>query len=194
MNITFDATGETSAYFDTLKAICGDTNGKSMMDIGAGFCPTTRHLGFWKTYYIDIVKRDLGEENINFMQRDILEMINHKFPDNIDVSISLDNIEHFYPEDAMKLLIWMMGNSQKQIIFTPLGDYIKVPEQGNTDPDTHKSGWTPEDFNKMGWATITFPNFHPTLNIGAFFSFNCMDIHSEFERVTNELKNKSWTK
>lgn len=194
MNITFQATGETEAYFDTLKAICGDTEGKSMMDIGAGFCPTTRKLGFGKKCFIDIVNRDLGEENVNFKQINILEMINSYPSEIVDVAISLDNIEHFYPKEAMKLLIWMMATSQKQIIFTPLGDYIKVPEQGNTDPDTHKSGWTPEDFNKMGWATITFPNFHPSLGIGAFFSFNCMDIHSEFERVTNELKNKSWAK
>lgn len=194
MNITFQATGDTEAYLDTLVAICGDTEGKAMIDIGCGFCPTTRKLGFTEKKYVDIVVRDLGEENEFFSQMNILDMMQNDLPVKYDVSISLDNIEHFYPEDAIDLLNWMVNNSRKQIVFTPLGDYIKVKEEGNTDPDTHKSGWTSEDFNRMGWATITLPNFHPTLNIGAFFAFKCSDIENEFERITNELKNKSWAK
>jgi len=194
MNLIFQATGETDAYFDTLKAICGDTPDKSMIDIGAGFCPTTRKLGFKEKKYVDIVERDLGEENEFFSQLNILEMIKSKSEKQYDVSISLDNIEHFYKKDATSLINWMVRNSKKQVIFTPLGDYIKIKEEGNTDPDTHKSGWTSKNFNEMGWATITFPNFHPLLGIGAFFAFNCENLKEEFERITNELKNKSWAK
>ena len=78
MNLIFQETGETDAYFDTLKAICGDTPDKSMIDIGAGFCPTTRKLGFKEKKYVDIVERDLGEENEFFSQLNILEMIKSK--------------------------------------------------------------------------------------------------------------------
>jgi len=194
MNLIFTATGETDAYFDTLKAICGDTSNKSMIDIGSGFCPTTRKLGFKEKRYVDIVERDLGEEKHYFVHMDILSMVKSDSDKNYDVSISLDNIEHFWKEDAFDLISWMESNSKKQIIFTPLGDYLTIKDKNNKDPDTHKSGWMPTEFIDRGWVTVTFPNFHPTLGIGAFFAFNCENIKEEFERITNELKNKLWAK
>jgi hypothetical protein len=84
----------------------------------------------------------------------------------------------------------MHRHSHKQIIFTPLGSY-NVTDDDN--PDSHKSGWTPEDF--VDWATISFQNFHPLLQCGAFFAWHhCSDLDKDFERVKSELNNKSWAK
>jgi hypothetical protein len=193
MKMIYICEGNGEVQLDVLKSICGNTDGKSMIDIGSGFCPNTRKLGFTEKLYIDIVERDIVEEKPFFRKCNILVFIQSvEYLEKIDVSISLDNIEHFYKDDAIKILNWMVKNTKKQIIFTPLGDYIKTSEADNTNPDTHKSGWLPKDFEDMGWATIVFKNFHPKLNLGAFFAFKCSNINDEFTRVINELNNKKW--
>ena len=195
MNLTFDISGNGEIYLDVLKTICGDTNNKSMIDLGSGNAPSTRQLGFTFKTYVDIVNRDIQEENKFFEQRDILEMVKENVFPAYDVSISLDNLEHYYKDDALNVLEWVQNNSAKQIIFTPLGKYCTIEVEGNKDPDTHKSGWTDEEFEAMGWATITFPHYHQLLGgLGAFFAWHCDNIEQDFERVKNELKNKSWTK
>jgi hypothetical protein len=78
----------------------------------------------------------------------------------------------------------MKAKSNKQIIFTPLGAYMV--DEGSTHPDSHKSGWTPDML--FGWLSIVLPNFHPTLNTGAFFAVQCDE--EEKERIVNEIKNK----
>lgn len=59
--------------------------------------------------------------------------------------------------------------SKSSVIFTPYGDYMV--DENSTHPDTHKSGWTETDFEKMGYSCIIFPNFHPELNKGAIFAY-----------------------
>ena len=197
MNITFNATGHGTAYMDTLKAICGNTEDRSLIDLGCGWCTHTRQLKFKEKRLVDIVVRDLGEENNCFVQVDMLELIKQPSDKIFDISISSDNIEHFWQEDGFKIIDWMENNSKKQIIFTPLGDYIKTEDKTDTNPDSHKSGCLPKDFELIGWNTITFPQFHPTLGehgLGAFFAFHCENLNEEFNRIINELKNKSWIK
>jgi hypothetical protein len=75
--------------------------------------------------------------------------------------------------------------SEKQIFFTPLGDYMV---DDSLDPEGHHSGWLPEDFEQLGWATIVLPDYHPLLGIGAFYAWHCDRIEEDFERVKNELK------
>ncbi len=196
MRLVFNNNGNTEIYTDVLKAICGQTENKSMIDLGSGNAPVTCILGFKERSYIDIVNRDIGAENINFFQIDILEFIDNVLPMSLDVSISLDNIEHYYPDDAKKVISWMQNNSYKQIIFTPLGEYMTTKQEGNIDPDIHKSAWIPKDFEDMDFSVIIFPNYHPTLGengLGAFFAFKCDNLEQEFERINNELKNKLWT-
>ena len=83
----------------------------------------------------------------------------------------------------------MLLRSEKAIIFTPLGD-CNITDDDN--PDRHKSGWTPEDFKND--AVIVFPDFHKSMNQGAFFAWFCGNIKEDFERVKNELNNKTWNK
>jgi hypothetical protein len=64
-------------------------------------------------------------------------------------------------------------------------------------PDNHRSGWTPEILESLmpnHFAYIIFPDFHKAMNTGAFFFYHTKDIQQDFERVKNELNNKSWSK
>jgi hypothetical protein len=179
--------GNGQMYLDVMKAICGDTVGKSMVDLMCHHAPYTPLLGFKNRTYVDLNFRGLDhkEEEKYFVEADVFEYL-LKITNVFDVSICSDGIEHLIKDRGIDLLHSMMDYSDKAIIFTPLGEYMITDDD---NPDSHKSGWLPEEFDSAGWAFVVFPDFHPTLNKGAFFAWHCNDIEQDFERVKNELKN-----
>lgn len=181
--------GSGEIYLEVMKAICGKTSDKSMVDLGCHHAPYTPLLGFKERTYVDIQNRPLDhkEEQQFFVKKDIIKFLQQG--NNYDVTISSDSLEHLTIRRGRTLVSLMERYSEKQIVFTPLGEYM-ITEDAN--PDSHKSGWKPEYFE--GWATIIFPDFHKALNIGAFFAFNCSNVKQEFSRVKNELNNATWIK
>ena len=83
----------------------------------------------------------------------------------------------------------MEGISGKQILFTPLGS-MWVGNSGH--PEEHASGWMPDMI--PGYASIVFPDYHKVWKFGAFFFFRCENIETDFERIVNELKARTWVK
>lgn len=180
--------GNGEIYLDMMRAICGDTSDKSMLDLMCHHAPYTAQLGFKDRTYVDIQDRglDFKEERQYFVKTDVFDFL-YNSDRSWDVAICSDGIEHVYKHKGAHLLWLMDGLSEKQIIFTPTRDKNLAMD---SDPDSHKSSWAPDDFE--AYAIIEFPDFHPTLNQGAFFAFKCGRIIDEFERVKKELKNKSW--
>lgn len=183
--------GGGEVYLKVLKAICGDTAGKSMVDLLCHRAPYTPLLGFKDRVYVDVQDRGLDhkEEQKHFINSDVFDFIMNQECPRFDVSICSDGIEHLTRADGVQLLIWMKEKSDKQILFTPLGGLSIV---NDLHPDSHKSGWTPDHIDiymKGKFACIVFPDFHPTLNAGAFFFWHCNNIQQDFERVKNELNN-----
>lgn len=178
--------GSGELYLKVLKAICGDTSDKSMVDLMCYHAPYTPLLGFKDRLYVDIQDRGLDhkEEEQFFVNSDIWLFLVQNDNLRCDVMICSDGIEHLEKQAGYDLLFTMKLMSEKQIIFTPLGEYMVTNEE---NPDSHRSGWLPKDLD--GWATIVFPDFHPALNCGAFFAWHCENIQQDFERVKNELNN-----
>lgn len=187
--------GSGDKYLDVMKAICGDTSDKSLLDCCCHKAPYTPQLGFEKRKYVDILDRglDFKKEQQYFVKRDVLEYLSEIPFSFYDVAIASDAIEHFREAEAIRLLKYMDFVSERQILFTPLGEHqVEVIE--TYDPDSHKSGWTPEILERLfpeHWAFIVMPNFHG--DVGAFFFFHCSDLKKEFERICNELKQLEWT-
>lgn len=193
MSIKFpDIEGNEEIYLDVMRAICGDTKGKSMLDLGCHHAPYTPKLGFSKRTYVDIQDRPLDdkEEQNRFIQSDIFEYLKSCEEDQFDVAIASDLIEHLSASKGIELLDEMTWVSKKHIIFTPLGELDVDPETNH--PDAHKSGWRPEYLKE--YACIVFYDFHKQINHGAFFAWYCGDMANDFERVKNELKQHSWTR
>lgn len=182
--------GSGELYLKVLKAICGDTEGKSMVDLMCYHAPYTPLLGFEKRTYVDIQDRGLDhkEEQQYFIQSDVFEYL-EKRDNHFDVSIATDSIEHLSFTDGERLIEQMRKHSDMQIIFTPLGEYMV--EKDTIHPDTHKSGWDNSYFEERGWGTIVFPNFHRQLNIGAFFAIKCNEIEGELVKIKNRLNNSN---
>jgi hypothetical protein len=189
-------TGNGEIYLDVMKAICGETKDKSMLDLMAYHAPYTPLLGFKERTYVDIQDRGLDhkEEQEYFIQSDVLEYLNNESCPYFNISICSDGLEHLTDFDGLHLLKLMNLKSDKQILFTPLGEWMVTTED---HPDNHRSGWTPEILESIKpdyFAYIVFPDFHKAMNTGAFFFWHTIDIKQDFERVKNELNNKSWSK
>lgn len=201
--------GTIEVYLDVMRALCGNTKGKSMIDLMCAFAPNTPKLGFEKRTYIDFLDRKLdhASEQNNFFQGDVTQIF--RFVRNVvlDVAICSDGIEHLLKDDGMQLLVDMRNLSKKQILFTPLGEIFKLAEIDNQDPESHRSLWTPEDIEKINsedgfpitlgqpYACIVFPDYHKVWNGGAFFFWRDESgTIKDFDRVAAELKQKPWAK
>jgi hypothetical protein len=173
--------GNDVVYMHCLRTICGDTAGKSMIDLCCNLAPHTPLLGFTDRVYIDILPRilDHKEEQKHFLQMDVLKINERPFLSSVDVTICSDGIEHFTKDNGFLLKEKMEAVSKRQVLFTPLGEYMV--DHVSTDPEGHHSGWRPEDLS--GYASIVFPEYHPTLGVGAFFAWKCDNIEEDFERV-----------
>lgn len=186
--------GDINVYMDVMRAICGDTAGKSMIDLGCNTAPNTPQLGFEKRMYIDILPRILdhpGEQQF-FHQMDVLKIGTLI---QWDVAICSDCIEHLTLSDGVVLRKKMEDISDRQVFFTPTTDLFGMAEEGNKDPEAHRSLWTPDDMFVRSWyAKIVFPDYHKVWNGGAFFFWSCKNIQQDFERVKEILLTKPWAK
>lgn len=197
MMITIPKTvGTVEVYMDVMKAICGETTNKSMIDLCCCFAPHTPLLGFKHRDYIDIIDRKLDhpEEQKHFMKRDVLT-INPEYEGvHYDVAICSDGIEHMLFEDGKKLLRIMTSLAEKRIIFTPSTDLFGMAEIEDGDPEAHRSLWSPEWFREYGWNVVYFPNYHEVWNGGAFFAWSIKQglPVEEYVRVNQILMTKPW--
>ena len=191
MQIVLDGVvGSGELWLDIMRIICGDTSRidycETMVDLGVHRGPYTPLLGFSKRVYVDIQARPLdhSEEQQYFVQDDIIHYL-EDMKRGANTFVLSDVIEHLTLKDGYKVINLMREKGYKNIIFTPLGEYMmeSVP---TTDPDAHRSAWIPEMLN--GYTSIVFPNFHEALGKGAFFAFNCNP--TETERIINEIKEK----
>lgn len=196
MQVVFDNIyGNDEVYMDCLRSVCGSTEGKSMVDLGSNLAPHTPKLGFEKRTYIDILERKLDheEEQQYFIKENALDYLSKKTFKSIDVTMSLDNIEHLNYKDGQSLLYLMEWTSQRQVLFTPLDAWMVTDDENDLNPESHRSVWKPESLNKE-WASIIFPQYHLSLGIGAWFGWHCDNMEQDFQRVVNELNKTSWGK
>jgi hypothetical protein len=188
--------GSIEVYMDVMRAICGETEGKSMIDLCCAFAPNTPKLGFSKRRYIDIIDRKLDhpEEQEFFSQADVLNLV--PMPPELvtitnlyDVAICSDGIEHLTETQGRILVSTMLAISHKQILFTPLDDLFGMAKEGDNDPEAHRSLWHPDML--PGFNHIVFPDYHKVWNGGAFFMFG-PGTDKELERVIKNLQTKHW--
>ena len=184
MLITIPDHGSFPLYERIVNTIIGPSiDDQTLIDLCSCEATVTRNLNFKDKVYVDALDCwNIPGQMHRFVQADVLG--NHRcFNKHYSVANCSDGIEHLLKEDGFKLIERMKQISDRQILFTPLGEHMI--EVGNPDPKCHKSGWLPEDF--PGFAAIVCPNYHPTLNIGSFFVWRCENIEADFERVKKQL-------
>lgn len=185
--IIIDLNGGDVLFTSLLTAMIGPMAGKTMIDLCCNNAPFTSRFPFADKCYVDIEPREIPEQH-RFVQADVLG--DHpKLLEHYDVALCLDGIEHIIKADGFKLVERMKKMSNKAILFTPLDPWMLEAEGSEkylNDPKSHKCVWSPEDL--PDWAHIVLPVYHPTLGIGAFFSWYCENLDQDFQRVRAELK------
>jgi hypothetical protein len=186
MLIEIQNTGSYELYEKISRSIIGPQMAEqTFIDLCCCEATVTRRYEFREKTYVDVLDCwHIPGQMHRFVQADVLG--EHEiFDKQYNIAYCSDGIEHLLKEDGFRLIEKMEKISSKQILFTPLGEYLV--DASNPDPKGHKSGWHPNDF--PGFAAIVAPNYHPTLNIGAFWVWKCQDIEADFERVSQHLHN-----
>jgi len=181
--------GSGEIWLDIMRIICGDCvnhPASSMCDLMCHRMPYTPQLEFKERTYVDIQDRgfDFPEERKHFQHMDVFDFL-RLCTCGYDVMICSDGLEHLSFDQGKEFIRLIELHSDKQVIFTPLGDHmVGVGDLNN--PDTHRSGWVPDML--PDYLSIVLPKFHPELDIGAFFAVNCSGL--EKHRIYNEIKTK----
>lgn len=128
-----------------------------LMDIGSGNNPQTFIKVNKRHYTVDPVPQDNGDKYWHINGTWEHPAMNFMKNNQIDCVVLMDVIEHLDRKEAMGLLYETEKLVKQIIVFTPLG----FMEQNDTENpwNTHRSGWTPEDFGD-GWTIQIFPHFH----------------------------------
>lgn len=184
MLVATDSTiaGNREVFLLLVNSILGDHPRGSMIDMCSHVAPITRTLGFESRTYVDILERDLGDEQPNFICCDALgehEAFNRRY----DAALCFDGIEHLYKQDGFALLDRMHDIASMSILFTPSDPWCI--DMKSTNPEAHRSLWGPQDVPK--YASLMMPSFHERLGIGAFMFWHCEDLCRHFNRVVSTL-------
>jgi hypothetical protein len=162
--------GSGALWVEVVSEILANEPKVSLLDLMCHKAPHAPLLGFESIIFVDIQNRGLDfvlRDNDLFIEADAIKFL--EGCGSFDTIICSDGIEHLSKSDGLYLLALIRQKSKSSVIFTPYGDYMV--DENSTHPDTHKSGWTEKDFEKMGFSCIIFPNFHPELNKGAIFAY-----------------------
>lgn len=157
--------GSGDLYLAILHGIIGvETDKLTMIDLCCGEMAISSRMNFKESVHVDVIDEPRRPRQFNFVQCSALSH-NPVFEKPYHVAYCGDGIEHFTKSEGKALIQRMEIIANLKIIFTPLGEYMVGNDLEN--PHSHKSGWTPDDF--PGWHSLVYPQWHPTLGIGAFF-------------------------
>lgn len=146
----------------------------TLLDLCCGEMTATQHFHFRKSRHIDVNDCPRRPSKFFFEKADILTLYRSgRFTNRIfDVCICSDGLEHFNNEDASDVLDLMECAAKLAIVFVPTGESESTMVPFSLDPHTHKSRWSAERFDKLGWSTMDFPNWHAKeLGLGACFAW-----------------------
>ena len=149
--MTTNRIGDFSESTRIVKAL--HIQGKRSLDLGCGKAEHTLPLG--DVMLVDAIKMDGAPDGV--LIGDI-----RKIGDIVGIQVFgtvylLDVMEHLKKDEGTKLLKDLERICDRIVFFTPLGE-LWVTEEDH--PYSHKCGWTPEDAEKLGFKTWSWPKFH----------------------------------
>jgi len=144
------------SYFH--KKIKKDLSGcASVLDLGCGFnspvqyCDVPFKVGVEPfDPYLQISKEKKIHDQ--YISEDI-RTVSFK-PKSFDATMMVDVIEHLTKEDGYALLKKMEGWSKKKIIIVTPNGYVYQDGYDNNELQSHKSGWTTQDFKDAGFKVF----------------------------------------
>ncbi len=182
--MTNPSVGSHQLQVACVRAILGNTSEKSLIDLCAGNVEALREFKFREQIHVDVMQPPTIPPHLPFLQIDVLAE-HDVFAKKYDIVTCMDGIEHLKPEDGIRLLERMEKLAPQRVLFTPLGN-MWVGHVDDPNPLVHKSEWHPIDFERRGWSTLVFPQWHKAWNFGAIFAWSGDDGKAE-ERLQRIL-------
>lgn len=162
--------GSGELWLSVVRRIIGKpTEGLSLLDLCCNECTTTARFKWKRHCGVDVVSWPKRPKWVEFHLKDAKQFAFECDFEEFDVCIVSDGVEHFTKFEGQQMLDAATGAARLVIMFTPLGEYMVDPS--STHPDSHKSGWWPQEFVDNGWAVDVYPKWHPSLGVGAFFAW-----------------------
>lgn len=142
--------------------------------------------------YLQHLQRDFGRDPRYVFLHGRWDEVVPRLPDrSVDSVFALDFIEHLEKDEGLRMLREAERVARRQVVvYTPHGFYPQTHRDGASDRwgldggdwQTHRSGWTPEDFGR-GWDFVISPDFltvdeheHPLETpMGALWAFRNLD-------------------
>jgi SAM-dependent methyltransferase len=143
-----------SEYFKTLENELSDCN--EVLDVGCGHNSPIQFVNVDFSVGIELYKpyiQKSKDKKIHdyYINEDIKD---YEFKANsFDAVLCIDVIEHFEKEKGYELIKRMEKWARKKVIIITPNGYIKQDSYDDNYLQKHESGWTVEDFKKLGFKT-----------------------------------------
>ncbi|MFN3561360.1 MAG: class I SAM-dependent methyltransferase [Chloroherpetonaceae bacterium] len=142
--------------------------GDSLLDVGCGANSPIRTFSKKIKYAVgvdgflpSIEKSRANQIHHDYKQANLLEIDTIFEPKSFDVVLASDVVEHFEKEDGLKLIEKMEKIARKKVIvFTPNG-FQPQGEFDNNIYQRHRSGWTVEEMESLGFKVVGMMGFKP---------------------------------
>lgn len=147
-----------------------------MLEVGLSDCSSVLDVGCGSNSPIRAVKKTFYSEGIDIHKPSIMESEKKKIHDkyivgniqdidkyykkkSFDAVISMDVIEHFEKNDALKLLKKMEKIARKKVIILTPNGFLNQGHYENNPYQDHKSGWLVKDLRYLGYKVYGLRSF-----------------------------------
>ena len=132
----------------------GDLNNHSVLDLGCGRNSPIQHIPLLYSVGVELFKPYLEESksrglHSEYILADVRE-VGFK-QDSFDAVLALELVEHLTKEEGAKLIEKMEKWAIKKIIISTPNRFLQQDEYDNNPLQIHKSGWSVEEFRKLGF-------------------------------------------
>lgn len=142
--------------------------GDSLLDVGCGSNSPIRFFSKKIKYAVgvdgflpSIEKSRASQIHHEYKQANLLDIDLVFEPKSFDTVLASDVVEHFEKADGLKLIEKMEKIARKKVIvFTPNG-FQPQGEFDNNPYQLHRSGWTVEEMESLGFKVIGMMGFKP---------------------------------
>ena len=118
--------------------------------VGCDIYPLNLAIARDKNYYEDVLACDIRA--LPFKAK------------SFDVAICVEVIEHLEKKEGLELIKKMEKIARRQVIITTPWGYMPLEERDDNPHLNHLSGWTPAEFEKMGYKV--YPFYYPRYPAG----------------------------
>lgn len=136
----------------------------AILDLACGISLRSQYFDADIRVGVDIYKKYLEnielERNVPYvlLHADILKIDELFLPKSFDLVLLLDIVEHLEKERSLELIKKAENIAKKAVIIETPNGYIPqdidILGYGGHEFQTHRCGWEPEEFHKMGYKTI----------------------------------------